>query len=101
MIGLADVTFYEANPGLLDDEDTFWAIEAGIERKWFPLGKTTIYGQYYDYDGGSLSRYHQLSSDGRGCQRPSAAQSHRYVPSRCPTASALCRASMLQQCRCT
>ena len=40
----------------LDDEDTFWAIEAGIERKWFPLGKTTVYGQYYDYDGGSLSR---------------------------------------------
>ena len=54
--GLADVAFYVANPGLLDDEDAFWAIEAGIEKKWFPLGKTTIYGQYYDYDGGSLSR---------------------------------------------
>ncbi|MGZ8408833.1 MAG: hypothetical protein ACXWVS_02730, partial [Hyphomicrobium sp.] len=44
------------NPDLLDDTDTFWAIEAGIERKWFPLGKTTVYGQYYDYDGGSLAR---------------------------------------------
>ena len=54
--GLADVQFYINNPDLLDDTDTFWAIEAGIERKWFPLGKTTVYGQYYDYDGGSLSR---------------------------------------------
>ena len=55
-----NVAFYVANPGLLDDEDAFWAIEAGIEKKWFPLGKTTIYGQYYDYDGGSLCRSHQL-----------------------------------------
>ena len=54
--GLAEVAFYVANPGLLDDEDAFWAIEAGIEKKWFPLGKTTVYGQYYDYDGGSLAR---------------------------------------------
>lgn len=54
--GLADVPFYETNPGLLDDEDTFWAVEAGIEKKWVPLGKTTVYGQYYDYDGGSLAR---------------------------------------------
>jgi predicted porin len=54
--GLRDVTFYRNNPGQLDDEDAFWSIEAGIERKWVPLGKTTIYGQYYDYDGGSLSR---------------------------------------------
>lgn len=54
--GLAEVPFYITNPELLDDEDTFWSIEAGIERKFFPLGKTTLYGQYYDYDGGSLSR---------------------------------------------
>ena len=54
--GLAELAFYVANPGLLDDEDAFWAIEAGIEKKWFPLGKTTVYGQYYDYDGGSLAR---------------------------------------------
>jgi predicted porin len=39
-----------------DDKDTFWALQAGIERKWFPLGKTTIYGEYYDYQGASFDR---------------------------------------------
>ncbi len=38
------------------DEQTFWAIQAGIEKKWLPFGKTTIYGEYYDYDGGSTTR---------------------------------------------
>jgi predicted porin len=36
-----------------ENESTFWAVEAGIEKKWIPLGKTTIFGQYYDYDGGA------------------------------------------------
>lgn len=39
-----------------DDEQTFWAIQAGIERKWVPLGKTTLYGEYYSYDGGANTR---------------------------------------------
>lgn len=39
-----------------DDEQTFWALQAGIERKWTPLGKTTIYGEYYDYEGGANTR---------------------------------------------
>jgi predicted porin len=39
-----------------DDEDWFWSIQAGIETKWNTLGKTTVYGQYYDYEGGSLDR---------------------------------------------
>jgi len=34
----------------------FYAIEAGIQRKWLPIGKTTIFGQYYHNDGGSLTR---------------------------------------------
>jgi hypothetical protein len=29
-----------------------WNIQAGIIRKWFPLGKTTLYGEYYEGDFG-------------------------------------------------
>lgn len=47
------VVFTGADP---DNEDTFWAVQAGIEKKFIPLGKTTIYGEYYDYDGGSQNR---------------------------------------------
>jgi len=39
-----------------DDKETFWAVQAGIEKKFFELGKTTIYGEYYDYNGGSNNR---------------------------------------------
>lgn len=39
-----------------DNESTFWAVEAGIEKKWIPLGKTTVFGQYYDLDGGASER---------------------------------------------
>ncbi|KWT65989.1 porin [Hyphomicrobium sulfonivorans] len=39
-----------------NDEQTFWAAEVGIERKWNSLGKTTVYGQYYHYEGGGSSR---------------------------------------------
>jgi len=39
-----------------DDETTFWAFEAGIEQKFTSLGKTTIFGQYYDLDGGANAR---------------------------------------------
>lgn len=46
----------------------FFAVEAGIQQKWFPIGKTTIFGQYYNNDGGSLPRTydavgHVLSSE--------------------------------------
>jgi predicted porin len=40
----------------LDDTYFFWAAEVGIQQKWFPIGKTTIFGQYYDYDGGAINR---------------------------------------------
>jgi predicted porin len=39
-----------------EDRSTFYAIEAGIERKFFDHGKTTIFGQYYKNDGGSQDR---------------------------------------------
>jgi len=47
-----------ANPDFAgaDDESTFWATEVGIQKKWFPIGKTTVFGQYYDYDGGANAR---------------------------------------------
>lgn len=45
--------FVGTNP---DDVQAFWAIQGGIERKFVPLGKTTIYGEYYDYEGGAINR---------------------------------------------
>lgn len=39
-----------------DDGQTFWSIQAGIEKKFFPVGKSTIYGEYYNYEGGGNNR---------------------------------------------
>lgn len=39
-----------------DDRQDFWAMQAGLERKFNDLGKTTIYGEYYDYEGGANAR---------------------------------------------
>jgi predicted porin len=39
-----------------DNESTFWAVEGGIQKEWFPIGKTTLFGQYYDYQGGANAR---------------------------------------------
>ncbi len=36
-----------------DATDTVWFVQAGIERKWCPLGKTTVYGMYRHDDPGS------------------------------------------------
>lgn len=47
------VALFDGGAAAADDESTFWAIEAGIEQKWTALGKTTLFGQYYDFDGGS------------------------------------------------
>lgn len=40
----------------VDDAQHFWAVQAGIEKRFFELGKTTLYGEYYDYDGGGATR---------------------------------------------
>ncbi|WP_295557060.1 porin [uncultured Hyphomicrobium sp.] len=45
--------FVGTNP---DDKDAFWAVQAGIEKKFNSLGKTTIYGEYFDYEGSSQNR---------------------------------------------
>lgn len=38
-----------------DDSDSFWSMQAGIERKFNNLGATTVYGEYYDYNGGATT----------------------------------------------
>jgi len=40
----------------VDDTQFFWAAQAGIEKKFFDLGRTTIYGEYFDYDGAGGTR---------------------------------------------
>jgi predicted porin len=42
-------------PGL-EDTYKFWAAEVGIQQKWSHLGKTTLFGQYYSYDGGAITQ---------------------------------------------
>lgn len=36
-----------------DGTDTLWYVQAGIERKFFPIGKSTIFGEYRQDDRGS------------------------------------------------
>jgi predicted porin len=39
-----------------NDDQWFWSAQAGIERKFNEYGKTTIYGEYYDYSGAPINR---------------------------------------------
>jgi len=40
----------------VDDRDEHWYIQAGVERNFFGIGKTTIYGEYFKADtGGGLA----------------------------------------------
>ncbi len=39
-----------------DDGQWFWSLQGGIEKKYFPVGKSTIYGEYYHYEGGGNNR---------------------------------------------
>lgn len=50
--------------GAVEDRSTFYAGEVGIEQKWNALGKTTIYGQYYQNDGGSQDRRFRVAGVG-------------------------------------
>ncbi len=40
----------------VDEAQFFWAAQGGVEKKFNDLGKTTIYGEYYNYDGGGGTR---------------------------------------------
>jgi predicted porin len=37
-----------------ETEDHTWYVQAGIEKKWMPLGKTTVFGEYRHDDAGSV-----------------------------------------------
>ena len=47
-----------------DDTSTFWAVEGGIEQKWNELGKTTLFVQYYNNEGGANARRGLDAGDG-------------------------------------
>jgi hypothetical protein len=49
--GLIFATQRYAGTGV-DDSQVFWATQAGIERRINDLGKTTLYAEHYNYDGG-------------------------------------------------
>lgn len=43
----------DLSPGIVaDDEAETWYLQAGIEKAWFPLGKTNIFGEYRKDDVG-------------------------------------------------
>ncbi|WP_246317327.1 porin [Hyphomicrobium methylovorum] len=44
---------FAINPELVDKTDTTWFVQAGIEQKWFSLGKTNFFGHYRRDDAGS------------------------------------------------
>ncbi len=52
------------DPSTADSTDTMWFIQAGIEQKWCPLGKTTLYAMYrHDDPGSNLTK----KTDGSRC----------------------------------
>ncbi|HVX37918.1 MAG TPA: porin [Hyphomicrobium sp.] len=44
---------YALQPNLVDNTDTTWFVQAGVEYKWNSLGKTNIFGEYRHDDPGS------------------------------------------------
>jgi predicted porin len=40
----------------VDQQQFFWSAQGGVEKKFNDFGKTTIYGEYYNYDGGGGTR---------------------------------------------
>lgn len=46
-----------------DDTSTFFAVQAGIEQKWWELGKTTVFGEYNINDGGANGRRNIVAAD--------------------------------------
>ena len=39
-----------------DDDSTYYAFQSGIEKGWHPLGKTTVYGEWFQHFGGANDR---------------------------------------------
>ncbi len=52
-----DGSYAAFNPAIdADDSSYFYSFQAGIEKKFIPLGKTTFYGEYFKHEGGSNDR---------------------------------------------
>ncbi len=69
-------------PATQDDSSTQWFVMAGIEQKWFPLGKTTIFGEYQQWDIGRTPQLvsGELSAWGLGInQQIDAAAMDLYI----------------------
>lgn len=54
MDGLIDDTARYSGSGI-DADQIFWSGQAGIERSFLALGKSTVYGEYFTYDGGATT----------------------------------------------
>ena len=44
------------------DDAQYWGTQFGVERKWLPYGKTTIFGEYASYDGDFDNRSSAVAS---------------------------------------
>ena len=52
-------------PAGLDDTSTTYFLQPGIERKWHPIGKTTIFGEYrHDNPGASVNAAGRFDDQG-------------------------------------
>lgn len=49
--------------GRVDDDSSFYHVQTGVEQKWNAFGKTTVYGEYLDSDGGANARRTIVAGD--------------------------------------
>ena len=50
---LGDLTRLTSLTHPTNDKNKFWSVQAGIEQKWFSLGKTTLFGEYVESNTGN------------------------------------------------
>jgi predicted porin len=52
-------------PGAVDKTDTTWYVQGGIEKKWFDLGKTNVFGMFrHDDPGANVSTSGNFTTQG-------------------------------------
>ncbi|WP_244420905.1 porin [Hyphomicrobium sp. MC1] len=51
--GLDDLYRSNGVTGDVDEDTSFWTLQAGIQRKFIPLGATTFFGEYFQLDRGA------------------------------------------------
>lgn len=52
------------NPLAVNSRDYFWDIQGGIEKNWFGLGKSTLWGEYFQFRGGAAVGGAQFTDNG-------------------------------------